>query len=215
MRKTMSDREGLFKRTFAMFFYVCGKRIHPLHLKISARLSSPQHQQFFHFLVGLGGKFHQTRWILHRRSEQQKAHRITLSQDMLQMMKDLAPTQQIYLTMGDEIWIFWDNNHPVMWSQDRENRPANERTMIESKKTMLSVYFSRSGFASIEFLPQCPKYNSQAFTETILPSLVTRLPLCRSKLKAKTANLHGDKVKPHNARLFVRKMEEYGFIRML
>jgi hypothetical protein len=93
----MSDREGLFKRTFAMFFYVCGKRIHPLHLEISARLSSPQHQQFFHL-----------------RSEQHKAHRITLSQDMLEMMKDLAPTQQIYLTMGDEIWIFWDSNHPVM-----------------------------------------------------------------------------------------------------
>jgi hypothetical protein len=53
-------------------------------------------------LADLGLKFYQARWIPHRLSEQQKADRITFSQDMLQTMKDLGPKQQKYLMTGDD-----------------------------------------------------------------------------------------------------------------
>jgi hypothetical protein len=79
---------------------------------------------------------------------------------------------------------------------------------------MLSAYLSRTGFVSIEFLPQRQKCNSQFFTETILPSLVAGLSVCRPKLKAKAAHLHGRNAKPYNSQLSPAKMEEYGFIRV-
>jgi hypothetical protein len=81
------------------------------------------------------------------------------------------------------------------------------------KKTMLSAYLSRSGFVSIEFLPQGQNYNSHFFPEIILPSIVENLSVARPKLKATAAHLHIDNAKLHNSRLSLRKIEEYESIR--
>jgi hypothetical protein len=86
--------------------------------------------------------------------------------------------------------------------------------MIYSKKTMLSVYLSRTGFVSIEFLPQGQNYNSHFFTEIILPNIVENLSVVRHKLRATAAHLHIDNAKLHNSRLSLQKIEEYGFIRV-
>jgi histone-lysine N-methyltransferase SETMAR len=79
---------------------------------------------------------------------------------------------------------------------------------------MLSAYFSRTGFVSIEFLPQGQNYKSHFFTEIILPSIVENLSIARPKLKTTAAHLHIDNAKPHNSWLSLQKIEEYGFIRM-
>jgi hypothetical protein len=133
---------------------------------------------------------------------------------MLQAMRGLDPQQRKYLITGDESWIFWDNHHRGMWVEDREGVPPNVKRMICSKKTMLSACFSRTGFVSIEFLPQGQNYNSYFFTEIILPSIIENLSVARPKLKATAARLHIDNAKPHNSRLSLQKIEEYGFIRV-
>jgi hypothetical protein len=86
--------------------------------------------------------------------------------------------------------------------------------MICSKKTMLSAYFSRTGFVSIEFLPQRQNCNSHFFTEIILPSIVENISVARPKLKATAVNMHMDNAKPHNSRLSLQKIEEYRLIRV-
>jgi hypothetical protein len=42
-------------------------------------------------LQDLGPKFYHARWSPHRLSEQEKAERVTLLRDMLEMMNDLGP----------------------------------------------------------------------------------------------------------------------------
>jgi histone-lysine N-methyltransferase SETMAR len=79
---------------------------------------------------------------------------------------------------------------------------------------MLSPYFSRTGFVSIEFLPQGQNYNLHFFTEIILPSILENLSVARPKLKTTAANLHINNAKPHNSRLSLQKIEEYGFVRV-
>jgi histone-lysine N-methyltransferase SETMAR len=101
-----------------------------------------------------------------------------------------------------------------MWVEDREEVPPNVKRMICSKKTMLSAYFSGTGFVSIEFLPQGQNYNSHFFKEIILPIIVENLSIVRPKLKATAAHLHIDNTKPHNSRLSLQKIEEYGFVRV-
>jgi hypothetical protein len=68
---------------------------------------------------------------------------------------------------------------------------------------MVSVYFSRCGFASVEFLPMGQKYNSQFFTETILPSIEKKVAECRPKLPTTTAHLHVDNAKPHTSKMSI------------
>jgi hypothetical protein len=74
--------------------------------------------------------------------------------------------------------------------------------------------FSRTNFVPIEFLPQGQNYNSYFFTEIILLSIVENLSVARPKLKATAAHQHTDNAKPHNSRLSLQKIEEYGFIRV-
>jgi hypothetical protein len=133
---------------------------------------------------------------------------------MPQVMQDLGPKQRKYLMTGDESWIFWDNHHHGMWTEDGEEMPPNVKRMISSKQAMLSAYFLRTGFVSIEFPPQGQNYNSHFFMEIILPSIVENLSVARPKLKATAAHPHTDNAKPHNFRLSLQKIEEHGFIRV-
>jgi transposase len=77
---------------------------------------------------------------------------------------------------------------------------------------MVSAYFSRCGFVFVEFLPMGQKYNSQFFTETVLPSIEKKLAECRPKLRTTAAHLHVDNAKPHTSKLSIEKIEELGFI---
>jgi histone-lysine N-methyltransferase SETMAR len=77
---------------------------------------------------------------------------------------------------------------------------------------MVSAYFSRCGFVSVEFLPMGQKYNSQFFTETVLPSIEKKHAECRPKLRTTPAHLHVDNAKPLTSKISIEKIEELGFI---
>jgi histone-lysine N-methyltransferase SETMAR len=77
---------------------------------------------------------------------------------------------------------------------------------------MVSVYFSRCGFVSVEFLPMGRKYNSQFFTKIVLPSIEKKLAEYRPKLRTTAAHLHVDNTKPHTSKMSMEKIEELGFI---
>jgi transposase len=99
-----------------------------------------------------------------------------------------------------------------MWAQDRDEPPPNMKRTIRSKKTMVSAYFSRCDFVSGEFLPMGQKYNSQFFTDTVLPSIEKKLAECRPKLRTTAAHLHVDNAKPHTSKMSIEMIEELGFI---
>jgi hypothetical protein len=67
------------------------------------------------------------------------------------------------------------------------------------------------GFVSVEFLPMGQNYNSQFFTETVLPSTEKKLAECRPKLQT-TTHLHVDNAKPHNSKMSIERIEGLGFI---
>jgi transposase len=77
---------------------------------------------------------------------------------------------------------------------------------------MVSAYFSRCGFVSVEFLPMGQKYNSQFFTETVLPSFEKKHLECCPKLRTTAAHLHVDNAKSHSSKMSIEKIEELGFI---
>jgi hypothetical protein len=77
---------------------------------------------------------------------------------------------------------------------------------------LVSAYFSRRRFVSVEFLPMGQKYNSQFFTEAVLPSIEKKLAECRPKLRTTAAYLHVDNAKPHISKMFIEEIEELGFI---
>jgi hypothetical protein len=77
---------------------------------------------------------------------------------------------------------------------------------------MVSAYLSRYGFVSAEFLPMWQKYNSQSFTETVLPSSEKKLAERRPKLQTTAAHFHVDNPKPHISKMSIEKIETLCFI---
>jgi histone-lysine N-methyltransferase SETMAR len=77
---------------------------------------------------------------------------------------------------------------------------------------MVSAYFSRCGYVSVEFVPMGQRANSQFFTEMVLPSIEKKLAECPPKLRTTAAHLHVDNAKPHISKIFIEKIEELGFI---
>jgi histone-lysine N-methyltransferase SETMAR len=77
---------------------------------------------------------------------------------------------------------------------------------------MISVYFSCCGFVSVEFLPIGQKYNSQFFTETVLPNIEKKRAECRPKLRRIAAHFHADNAKRHTSKMSIERIEELGFI---
>jgi hypothetical protein len=82
--------------------------------------------------------------------------------------------------------------------------PSCQKNDLFKKYDAIGI-LSRTGFVSIEFLPQKQNYHSHFFTEIILPSIIKNLSVARPKLKATAAHLHIDNAKPHNSRLFLLK----------
>jgi transposase len=84
--------------------------------------------------------------------------------------------------------------------------------MISCEKTMVSAYFTRCGFVSVEFLRMGQKYNSQFFAQTLLPSIEKKPVECRPKLRTTTAHVHVDNAKPHTSKMSIETIEELGVI---
>jgi histone-lysine N-methyltransferase SETMAR len=176
---------------------------------ISKALCSPR-TTVLRVLRELGLQFFSARWVPHRLTDEQKHMRVEISQEILDMINRLGPRQRDYLITGDESWMYWDNNIRGMWAEDRADVPMNAKRTVSSKKTMVSVYFSRQGIISIEFLPRKQKYNSLFFTETILPSIEDKLAERRPELRARGAHLHIDNAKPHTARRSTEEIRRMG-----
>jgi hypothetical protein len=73
---------------------------------------------------------------------------------------------------------------------------------------MVSAHLSRYGFVSVEFLLMGQKYNSQFFTEMVLPNIDKKLGECHPKLHTTAVHLHVDNVKPHISKMSIEKIEE-------
>jgi histone-lysine N-methyltransferase SETMAR len=131
---------------------------------------------------------------------------------MLDLIQGLGRKQQKYFTTRNGSWIYWDIWRRGMWAQDRDELSPNMKQTISSKKTIVSAYFLRCGFVLVEFLPMRQRYNSQFFTETVLPSIERRLTECRPTLRTIAAHDGVDNATPHTSKMCIEKIEELGFI---
>jgi hypothetical protein len=79
---------------------------------------------------------------------------------------------------------------------------------------MISSYFIRQGFVSIEVLPETERFNSAFFAETILPSVVESVSIIRPKMQGLGHWLQIDNAKSRNSALSLQKTERLKFWRL-
>jgi hypothetical protein len=79
------------------------------------------------------------------------------------------------------------------------------------RETMISPYFTRQRFVSVEILPKTDQFNSTFFTETILLNIVQFVSVFRPKMRDQDYWMHIDNAKSHNSALSLQKTKELGF----
>jgi hypothetical protein len=79
---------------------------------------------------------------------------------------------------------------------------------------MISAYFTRQGFVSVEAFPETERFNSTSFTETILLNVVQSASAFRPKMHAQGYWMQIDNATSHNPALSLQKTEELGFARL-
>jgi histone-lysine N-methyltransferase SETMAR len=79
---------------------------------------------------------------------------------------------------------------------------------------MISAYFTRQRFVSIEILPKTDRFKSAFFTGTILPSLVQAVNVLRLKMQAQGYWLQIHNAMLHNSALSLHKTEELEVTRL-
>jgi hypothetical protein len=111
--KTTVDPDDPLEQIFAMLFSVfLRKNPHSSSRDVSKALFTPK--TILRVFTGLGLRFYKAQWISHRLPEEQNVDRVTLAQDMRQVIQNFGPKQRKYLITGNEGWIFWDNHHRGM-----------------------------------------------------------------------------------------------------
>jgi hypothetical protein len=66
---------------------------------------------------------------------------------------------------------------------------------------MISAYFTRQGFISVEALPETERFNSTFFVETILLNIIQFMSVFHPKMQAQGYWMHVDNAKFHNSAL--------------
>jgi hypothetical protein len=76
---------------------------------------------------------------------------------------------------------------------------------------MISAYFTRHGFVSVESLPETERFNYTFFTEINFPNIVQSVSIFRLKMQTQDYSMHIDNATSHNSALSFQKTEELGF----
>jgi hypothetical protein len=122
-------------------------------------------------------------------------------------------TKNHFIT-GDECSIYWDNYLCGQWTADRAAISPRIHITTPSKKTIISVYFTRQGFVSVEALPETERFNFTFLIEIILLNIVQFVNVFRPKMQGQSYWMHIDNVQSHNSALSIQKTEELGFTRL-
>lgn len=133
-------------------------------------------------------------------SDEQKAHRLNIAQDLLEQVES-DPTLLDRVITGDESWFFqYDpetKRQSQQWLSPGAPRPKKARMSKSKVKTMLICFFDSKGVVHKEFVPPGQTVN-QVFYRDVLERLRKRVLRVRPEI-AKTWVLHHDNAPCHTA----------------
>ena len=137
------------------------------------------------------------KWIPNKLNEEIKKKRMKISKILLNNLNGLKKRERSLIFTQDETWIYFENPNEFQWINEGNERPKKKRKIISSKKTMISVVWSTSGFHSIVKLEKKEKFNRDFFKNEVLGDLKKKIEIKRPKLKFSGIKLHMDNARPH------------------
>ena len=112
-------------------------------------------------LKKLGWENHNTKWVPHILTDDQKKKRVEDAKGLLALWKKNSRTTLV--VSGDESWLYFDNPYDEMWVEPGGSPEKKAKITYTNRKLMISVFFSRLGIEYMEFMPENRTINADYF----------------------------------------------------
>lgn len=138
------------------------------------------------------------KWSPHVLSDDIKQKRIDFSIMIKKYLEDDQENDFASICTGDESWFGYHYDTRDQFAKSREDVIPIISQKIDSKKTMVTVFFTGTELLVCDCLPKREKYNGEYFTTNILPQLSQeKSRRARRKPKQKLL-IHMDNSRCHN-----------------
>jgi hypothetical protein len=138
---------------------------------IAERLSIAPSTVTHHLEENLGYHSFHLRWVPHVMTEDLKAKRKEVANQMLPYLEKAASQNWRRIVTGDESWFYLSQLPSRMWSLARDNVATNVRNDFQSQKIMFTIMWNPHRFYVVNRLPENTTMNSTYYTSNILQPL--------------------------------------------
>lgn len=165
-------------------------------------------------LIQMGKRYLCNRWIPHRLTDEQKANRERICNELLDMYAANDFLGQL-ITM-DEIWIYWENDgsyHHKSWWGGGDVPNVEVRRTLTPHKHLLSVFWDCKGVLLMDILPPGQTINAELYCQQLDRLIAAVQQKRRRLLNGGYHQIHylHDNARPHTATKSVQKLREIGF----
>jgi hypothetical protein len=112
------------------------------------------------------------RWAPHSLDDTPKAERVSLSADLVRVLKENQKTGFRNILTGDESWFYFEYPNQSVWVPSRDEVPERIKQKIETEKCRISVIWSVNGIHSLPDVPKETTYDTTFFGDVVILDLL-------------------------------------------
>ena len=164
-------------------------------------------------LLEMNSKKYSKKWLPHLLTNEQKLKRVQESEELLKILKADEPNNFANIITGDESWFNMHYDHAFQWAPNPDSVTPRLRQSINTKKRMVTIFFTGVGLITVKILDPGLKFNSTHFCGCILSSIVKNGRIGTRKKKVKGMFIHMDNCRIHNSKVTTDCIKKSGLIR--
>ena len=160
----------------------------------------PKSTVHYHLTHFLGYRSVRTKYIPHVLTNDQKKKRVELSKQLLFMLRAEKKRNYMFIVTGDESWFYYKTFPRHKWIKEGEAPPTRPREKFDTKKLLITIFWSVHGIEYISALKDGDSYNSKYFCANVLDSLLNSPLYDKAKNQKMRYVLHMDNSPVHNSK---------------
>jgi histone-lysine N-methyltransferase SETMAR len=139
------------------------------------------------------------RWVPHELTPAQMAQRVFDSILLAEALRADEKNQFRNIMTGDESWFYYQYESDAMYAHSRNEVIPRVSKAIDSKKCMVTIFFTGERLLNLAQLPRGQKYNGEYFVKEILEDINATCNQGAGYRHTKHMSIHMDNCRVHNS----------------
>jgi hypothetical protein len=139
-------------------------------------------------------------WVAHSLSDAQRVERVSLSTDILRVLRENQKTGFASAITGDESCFYFEYLHQSVWVPSRDAVAERIKQKIDIERYRILDISSVNAIHSFADMLKWTAYNTTFFCDAFVPGLCRNIWARSKKLALKGILVHLDNTRPQNSR---------------